>query len=142
MKQIRIKINLKDGSVKTLDSVTLYEGEQYSTKILVSFYNGFIRPEDQLYIEFYDKDGTPIVYNMTIEENNAVVLLPRTALKRGKLKYTISKYNDTFNELEKFYPEPLFVSVALDVSFDSLDSRPDVFADINRRLLELENKLK
>jgi len=141
MKQIRVKLNLLNGSTKTLDSVTLYEGEQYSTKIVINFENGFVRPSDQFYVEFIDKDNNPLVYNLTVEGSKASVLIPRLPLSRGKLKYTIVRYNDAFTELEKFYPEPLFVTVAGDIAIDTLEKKPDVFADLNHRLLEIEKKL-
>lgn len=141
MKQIRVKLNMSNGTTKTLDSVTLYEGEQYATKIVAILESGASITGDQWYLEVQPKgkDTTPQVYNATCYNNKVEVLLPRIATERGQFKYTFVRYNEAFTELQKWYPTPLFVSVAGDITIDTLESRPDVFADINKRLKKLED---
>ena len=103
MKRIRTKLNFANGSSKTLDNVTLYEGEQYATKIVILFENGQPISGDQLYIEILpkSKDDEIRVFNLTRFNNKYEVILPRIAMERGQLKYTIVRYNDEFNELQK-----------------------------------------
>jgi len=144
MKQIRVKINMATGKTKTLDVVTLYEGEQYTTKIIFLFENPIVAG-DQFYIEVKPKDPKDEmrIYNVYADASNkkATILLPRIALQRGQLQYTLVRYNDSFEETQKFYPDPLFVSIAGDITMDTLERRPDVFADLNQRLKALEDKL-
>jgi hypothetical protein len=143
MKLIQVRLNISTGAAKVLSNTTLYEGEQYTARILVGFEGGSILPSDQLYIEFANKEGENKTFNLSKDDSGRYLVdLPREILSRGKLKYTIVKYNDTFKQLQKWYPEPLFVTIAGDIGVDSLNSRPDVFADINARLKALEDKVK
>jgi hypothetical protein len=143
MKLIQVRLNIATGTAKVLSNTTLYEGEQYTARISVGFEGGQLIPTDQLYIEFVNKSGETVTYNLTKDDSGKHFAdLPREILERGKLKYTIVKYNDTFKQLQKWYPEPLFITIAGDIGIDSLNKRPDVFADINARLKALEDKIK
>ena len=145
MKLIRTKLNMTNGSAKTIDSVTLYEGEQYSTKLIGIIEGGSIVPGDQFYIEVLPKSPTdsPVIYNAEYNrlKNQIEVVLPRVAMDRGNFKYTFVRYNDDYTELQKWYPKPLFISVAGDITLDTLERRPDIFAELNRRVIDLEDKI-
>lgn len=139
MKQLNYHINLNTGQMvnKTENrQLTIQEFESLTTRLLFRF-SSVVKESDKLYIFFPRATKT---YHLVKQSSNQYYFdLPREILKRGRLEFVIQHYDSDLIEMNKYSPETyLYVTEGLDITNETLESRPDLFAEIIYRLEKLE----
>lgn len=120
--------------------LTIQEYENLVTRLNFRF-DRPIKETDRLVI-FFPRQTKP--YRLSKQTGNHFYFdLPRELLKRGRLEFVIQHYDKELIELAKYSPEsPLYVTEGLDITNDTLESRPDLFAEMLYKIEQLEKKIE
>ena len=141
MKQINYKINIATGTITTDSKTVINETENLSTT-LVFIFDKLVSVDDNMLIQFVNSKNESKTYRLDRVTNNKFsFLLPREILTKGRLYFTLHHYDKEFISLTKYTLENyLYVSQSLDITADTMDERPDIFAEMFYRLQKLEEK--
>ncbi len=117
----------------------LNELENLSTRLLFQF-DAPIPESDKLLIMFVNGTNQWVGKLDRINNTKFSVLIPRQVMQKGRLYFTIERYDEDNVILEKYTPEPsyLYINKALDIS-EVVDTKPDVFAELMYRIQRLED---
>lgn len=145
MKQITYRVNTKTGYITLVngkDQPSIQEYESNAVRLVFEF-NRPIRPEDKLFIQITNGKFTKPYRLIRANSNQYYFDIPREALKRGRLVFTIHHYDPELINCQKYSPDTyLYITAAGDITNDMLDSRPDLFAELVWRIEELEKRLE
>jgi len=141
LKQINYKINIATGTITTDSKTVINETENLSTT-LVFIFDKLVSVDDNMLIQFVNSKNESKTYRLDRVTNNKFsFLLPREILTKGRLYFTLHHYDKEFISLTKYTLENyLYVSQSLDITADTMDERPDIFAEMFYRLQKLEEK--
>lgn len=139
MKQLNYKISTNTGvavNVTENKALTIQEYENNATRLNFRF-DRAVLDDDKLFIFF---GRTSKTYRLIKKSNNHYYFdLPREILKRGRLEFIIQHYDKELLNLRKYSPETyLYVTEGLDITNDTLESRPDLMAELIHRIEKIE----
>jgi len=117
----------------------LNELENLSTRLLFQF-DQAVPESDKLLIMFVNGATQWVGKLDRINNTKFSVLIPRQVMQKGRLYFTIERYDEDNVILEKYTPEPsyLYINKSLDIS-EVVDTKPDVFAELMYRIQRLED---
>lgn len=117
----------------------LNELENLSTRLLFQF-DQAVPESDKLLIMFVNGATQWVGKLDRINNTKFSVLIPRQVMQKGRLYFTIERYDEDNVILEKYTPEPsyLYINKSSDIS-EVVDTKPDVFAELMYRIQRLED---
>lgn len=117
----------------------LNELENLSTRLLFQF-DAPIPESDKLLIMFVNGTNQWVGKLDRINNTKFSVLIPRQVMQKGRLYFTVERYDEDNVILEKYTPEPsyLYINKSSDIS-EVVDTKPDVFAELMYRIQRLED---
>ena len=117
----------------------LNELENLSTRLLFQF-DQAVPESDKLLIMFVNGPTQWVGKLDRINNTKFSVLIPRQVMQKGRLYFTIERYDEDNVILEKYTPEPsyLYINKSSDIS-EVVDTKPDVFAELMYRIQRLED---
>lgn len=117
----------------------LNELENLSTRLLFQF-DQAVPESDKLLIMFVNGATQWVGKLDRISGTKFSVLIPRQVMQKGRLYFTVERYDEDNVILEKYTPEPsyLYINKSLDIS-EVVDTKPDVFAELMYRIQRLED---
>lgn len=141
MKYINCKVNTLKGDIvfiKPTRDIVLNELENLSTTITFNF-DVPIPKTDNLFIIF-NNSGFVVTHRLVkVDENQYNIEIPREVMRKGRLYFAIQRYDMTLEQLTKYTPESyLYINKSLDISLDTMDGSPDIFAELFYRVKQLE----
>lgn len=146
MKQLLYKVNTTKGEITEVlqhKEINLFEGENVSTNVVFEFDRN-LHKDDKLYIIFKGSNGnsTPLQLKR-LRDNRFTTAIPREVLSVGKLNYAIQHYDNEHFKQHKYVPQTMLtVYKSLDISQETLNTRPDIFAEMLYRIEQLEKKIE